>query len=720
LRLPIPYKQFNQLIEQETFEPVLTWGLRMAIAATVPLLWGLFTGNITDATWVSLVAELICWVELKGSFGQRLRVLAGGAVLSLFFTFVGSVTGNIWLSIVFMLAVAFLSGLFKNLGDRGSGLATSVYVLFIITNAYPTDTLADLQHRMQLISIGGAWTILVGIAISAFMPARQPYRRMVGLIWRSIAGLIDTVAKGWDGNATRSSIRDIYLKEKEVRTAIDTSFHFYETMAHQVSKKDGKEYQLAQVRKATALTATHIIAISEELETINIKEIDNTLSLKLYAVLKALQQTVERMAVYVVTLKPEDELLLSSRISRFNKLLQLVKDYSAENDSNKEPVKRIIHLLERSRRLIENCITRLEEMGEDLPVFRSYSLIKTIFILHPKHWLRNLRLLFNLNTFTARYALRIAVASAIAIFIDKWFNINHGYWIPFTVILVSQPYFGATLKKAFERVIGTVTGGVAGGLLLRAHTGTGMEVFLLFLCFIFMVYYLRKNYAVAAGFITFSLVLLFNIEKPIDATLIVVRELSTVGGAALAIIAGFALLPHWDKKWLPRHLADAIESNYKYFIATFFSEKQLTAWTRLKRDAESKNSNAFDSFNRYMQEPAFTKKSYSSYYHLITHNVRLTRELNNIHLEREINTDTQNPSLTDQQQRINMSLYWFRKNMELIPELDHAKKLPDAEPPSNHYLHKLSLQQVLYLDRLIIELKAMYSDLENLQTEQAT
>lgn len=715
MRLSLSYKQLDKLLEQETLEPVFSWGMRMAIAATAPIVWGVATGHIEEAIWISLTAEGISWVELKGSFGQGARVLLGGIVLAVLFTFFGSITGPyIWLSVVCMLGVGFLSGLFKNLGDRGAGLATCVYVLFILTNAYPTHSTDELLKRMWLVFIGGAWNAAVGIFILSFMPAREPYRRTIALIWKAISELTAAVSQGWDGNGTRNNIRELYLKEKGIRTAIDNSFHFYGNMAHQVSKTD-RDYPLAQLRKATALVAAHIIAISEELETIAIRDLNEEVRLKLYAVFKALQQTTERMAVFVVTLKPEEELLLSSRLARLNKLTGLLRE-DVLPEKCKEEIQRVIQLTERTIRLIESSVGRLEEMGDDQAVFRSYSLIKTLLVLHPKHWIRNLQLLFNFNTFTARYALRSSIGATLALFLAKWFKVDHGYWLPFTVLLVMQPYFGATIKKALDRMAGTITGGIVGGLLLRIPTGLYLREFILFISFVLMVYFLRTRYSVAAFFITISLVLLFNFEGTIHDSLIVTRALSTAGGAALAIIAGFALLPYWDKKWLPLHLANAISCNYQYFLATFFTTDGHNAgWTRNKRNAESKNSNAFDSFNRYMQEPLFNKKYYSLYYHLITHNVRVTRELNNINLEQDSRATISKQPTAIQQELINNGLLWFNKNILLVQRIDPDNKTKIKLPSASFvYPFGLTMAQAAYLEKMTIELKAMNNDLQQL------
>ncbi|MBL7718371.1 MAG: FUSC family protein [Flavipsychrobacter sp.] len=712
-----PYKQLSKLIAAEAFEPTLAWGVRMAIAATVPLLWGLYTGNVTPAMFITLTAECICWVELKGTFGQRVRTLFGGAFLSVFFALLGTVTGvSTWLSIGAMLAVAFISSLFKNLGDRGSGLAICVYLLFIFCNAYPVADLNGLEARTLQVLTGAGWTIFISILTTAFMPAKQAYRRSIAIIWKNIAALVQTAGKGWT-EKSRSSLRQLYLKEKEVRTSINASFAFHEKSADQVSRKDKAEYHLAQLRKASALVATHIINISEEAELISRSQLDASTRMQLASLSNALQQTAERMAMYIATLKPEEKLLLTSRVSRINKLLLLMKNspFTGE-EATTAALERIVHLAGRTLKLIQSCINRLELVGEDLPVFRSYSLVKTLFTLHPRHWIQNLKLLFNFNTFTTRYAARAALAAAIAMFIYKWFDIYKGYWLPFSVIIVLQPYFGATFRKSLERIIGTVAGGIVGGSLLYVRTGIYLNEILLCLSFIFMIYYLRRNYAIAVFVVTINLVLLFNLEEELEPIVIVTRTLATAGGCGLAVLAGFAFLPHWDKKWLPIHLAKAIYVNYEYFIASFFSSGVDRNWTKYKRNAESDNSNVFDSFNRYMEEPSVKKKHYANYYQLITHNVRITRELNNIQLEQDNRSTGQLATATEpQQQLINDCLEWYNKNIEMLRVIDpglQVKLLPGD--PGFRTAFLLTRSQEVYTAKLLIELKEMYYDLQKL------
>ena len=701
---------------------MLSWGLRMAIATALPIIWGIATGKNEQAEWITLAAEGICWVELKGSYGQRLRVLVGGAILTFLFGMLGTVTGiNVWLSVGCMLLVGFLSGLFKNLGDRGSALSICLYVIFLLCNAHPI-TLHNsvaLKERALYLAVGGGWSLLAGIVASAFAPAQQPYRRTIALIWRSISEQAAVVGAGWNGKGPYSNMRSIYLKEKEVRTAIDASFTFYEAMANEVSDKQKLEYTLAQARKATALTASTLSAISEELEELKRFSLPELLKLKLYDTVRSIETTAGRMAIYTVALRSEESLLLKNRLALLNQNIVLLQEEIKPEYAR--PLTRIVHLCERSVKLIERCIGLLQSL-EETPAFLSYSLVKTLVVLHPKHWWRNVLMLFHYNSQTVRYAARIALASSLGLFIDLWFKLDHGYWLPFTIIIITQPYFGATLTKAKDRLIGTLLGVTAGSLFLHLHAGLHLKEILLFVTAIGMVRYLRTKYSVASFFITMNLVLLFavyaNNNDPL-LSILLERIGCTIGGALIAAIAGFALLPTWDKKWLPRYLYAAVARNYAYFLYTFYTSEKTTAWTSEKRQTETANSNAFDSFTRFMQEPGADHRRFSLYYQLITHNVRITRSLNNFQLEEEdLNAKgayTLYPVTTMQQVGIAECRQLFE---QCLLVLQPQQPVPVAAT-ERVAMHTLNSYQLLSVEKMKSELRIMLSHLEELQHSKA-
>jgi uncharacterized membrane protein YccC len=466
------------------------------------------------------------------------------------------------------------------------------------------------------------------------------------------------------------------------------------------------------LRKNAALVSVNLISIAVELEYISTADIHPALRVKAATLFSALREAVSRMSTLVLTLKSEEKLLAATQVKRIKKLTALIKNFPLpEGERQTEAIQKIVMLTGRTTKLLESAISRVEQLGNDVPVYRSYSMIKTMFVLQPKKIASNVRTLFNFNSLAIRFAFRSAITAAIALFVGVFFKIDHGYWLPFSLMIVIQPYFGATLKKAIDRITGTILGGIAGGLLVLVPTDLHIKEALLFITFVVMVYYVRKNYAIAAFAVTLNLVLLFNIDQTFSYQLLLIRALSTVGGSLLAVVAGFALLPNWDKKWLPRHLAEAVYANYTYFNGTFYSN--INNWIKNKRRVESANSNVFDSFNRYMEEPGSSKSDV--FYDVITCNIRVTRDLNNINLEQEEKSNVESSPAPEQLALVAECNQLFLDIIGVMRQINaHVPAPKPAELQTGVFQFKLNHFQLISLQKLRLELQHMKEDIVHL------
>jgi uncharacterized membrane protein YgaE (UPF0421/DUF939 family) len=740
------YQSINKRLQSQALEPSWGWGLRVAFSVTVPLVWGALSHKGSGAEWMAIAAECVSFIELKGNIGQRVRLLLSASLLSILFCIAGSVAGNyLWISMPGMLIVGFLSGLFKNLGDRGMGLALSVYIFYIITSAYPVHDAQALWGRCGWVALGSLWTVIVGLCSFLFIRIGTPYRRTIAAIWKSVSALAQATGKGWDGRSTRSSIRDIYLKEKEVRTAIDSSLFLFEETTDQVNKSHKSKYALAQSRRLASLVSLHIIQISETAEQMNKLISDRKFTVQFYSLFRALEQIGERMEIYLLTLKAEERILVASRVERLRKISLLIAEAPESQEKYiSDHVKKILVLSERVAKLVEKSLELLAQPGERR-VYRAYSFTQTLNILHPKYFRNNMRQLFNFDSITTRYALRIGVAAFLGTVFGYYFSgpnglsvylhnnygwpviqlRHHGYWIPFTAIVVSQPYVGATLKKGLERSIGTIAGIIIGSGILLLPFPVLARFVLVFFSSIFLIYFLRRQYSVATFFITLMLIGLLAIDPHFDAGLMRTRIFCTLVGSALAISAGFFLLPSWDKDQLPKLLAKAISANFSYFQSSFYRAMATVPWTKLKRTAESGNSNAFDSFTRFMQEPVMRrKKGYANYYYLLTHNVRVTRDLNNFHSEMEL--DEEKIPISEKEKFYQM-LYQiddlFRENISLLKKSGNTfidEKLLKSFPEEGFISLQPTEAQLVFIEKLLIELKAINAGLRGQQVETET
>lgn len=631
------FHKWSEVLE----DPVWYWGLRIAIAVTVPLLFGELTGRHEAAIWIAIAAESTALIELKGDAIQRIRILFGSVCLNVLFAILGGLIGGIWwLAVFFMFGVGFLSGLFKNLGEKGAALALSVYVSAIINVAFPITSSEALAARTQLFLIGGAWAALVNIVAVLFIKEGSPFRRSIEAIWDKVALLAQVSGKGWDNKSKRESLRTLYLTEKSLRDAINSSLSFFETTVDKVKDNGSKLYTLTQSRKVAVLVGLHVIQLTEYVDQLDKQSIPFRTRLKIFSLFRIVEQLSERMGHFIAHLKEEEQLVIRVKIERLSKVLQMIRLDAADNEYMGRHVSEIDIIINRIIRLFLKALDLHSKHREKISI-RSYTFIETINILHPRYLWTNIKTLLRNDSLTVRYALRVGISAMIGYLLQYFIFRDHGYWIPLTAIIVSQPFVNATLKKGLQRSLGTMIGVLVSSLLLFIPFPTIAQFGLILISSLFLVYFLKTRYAMATFFITMLLVAMLYVESGFDMSLMLGRILFTAIGCAIAILAGFLFFPTYDKKLLPKFLAEAVEANFRYFKETFYNNNtDQSLWTTFKRDAEVKNSNAFDSVNRYIQETIVRrKKGFASSYYLIVHNIRITRELNAYHTDNEFNDE---------------------------------------------------------------------------------
>src|SRR6516164_11741342 len=59
------------------------------------------------------------------------------------------------------------------------------------------------------------------------------------------------------------------------------------------------------------------------------------------------------------------------------------------------------------------------------------------------------------------FGLRLWVSVCLALYLAFWLELDNPYWAGTTAALVCQPHLGASLRKGWYRMLGTVVGGMA-------------------------------------------------------------------------------------------------------------------------------------------------------------------------------------------------------------------------------------------------------------------
>jgi uncharacterized membrane protein YccC len=170
-----------------------------------------------------------------------------------------------------------------------------------------------------------------------------------------------------------------------------------------------------------------------------------------------------------------------------------------------------------------------------------------------------------------RHALRVAIVATTGAALAAALHLHRSYWVTVTVIIVLQPHAVATVRRAVQRVGGTVVGGMGAALIARlAHTPLFIAPLLFGLAWI-AVAVRRMNYAAFAALVTPVFVLLAETTAG-DWHLTGIRIFNTLLGGSLALLGALTLWPTRELERMPALLSAVLRADLGYLRAVLRRE----------------------------------------------------------------------------------------------------------------------------------------------------
>ncbi|MBB1149363.1 FUSC family protein [Myroides sp. NP-2] len=275
-------------------------------------------------------------------------------------------------------------------------------------------------------------------------------------------------------------------------------------------------------------------------------------------------------------------------------------------------------------------------------------------------------LTFNSTIF--RHATRLTLTILVGLIISNIFNPLNGYWILLTIVVIMRPGYGLTKTRSFERVIGTVLGGlIAFGLLFLIQDNHTIIAYLTILTMILGYWFSHTDYKVGVTFITMYVVLIYAILTPNFMDLLIYRVIDTVIGALLALSANYLLWPSWEFLNVNVHLSKSIKANQDYVkeIKEIYNQKNdpTLAYKLARKYAFIEIGNLMASFQRMIQEPKSKQRLRSEIYELAV--------LNHTFLSTaaSIGVYVQSRHTTKASESFNMVMNYIDKNLQLTNNL---------------------------------------------------
>lgn len=636
-----PIKQINTIWQQEYFEPTISWSIRVVLALNIPLIvFPLFIGFSYQIIWAALAAYMVTFIDYRGPYLKKIGIQAVEGVLIFCASIIGLNIGNsITLAVITMFFIGLFIALIRNWSNYGSSIGIGVGFFYLLGTANPTNTFSESLIYGYYTLCGTLWAISI-IFISYLFIASNPLRRSVATIWKKNTEYLDEVLVNFvDDFVDNNELRTITQKELEIRQAIDNSINHFERRKANSKLKANHYDKVIEIRKIAAYFGASLRVLHEELNLLKntyLQKNDSTL----YKTISALSQASARLSILIFTFRGEDLTMAKVRIRRFEIAVTIFKkniDYERFNAEEKIALKELISHLEQCYGYLANTLdlVQMRMNLKDNSYFENYKLSFNHFIhgLKPRVFIQYMSEMFNFNSQQFNYSMRVGFGMAFSLFLFLYFKIDHGYWIALTMLIVIQPYYGATRKKGIERVIGTIIGIAVGGLIMLFPLPHHYLVIILIFISFFLAYFIRNNYKLGVFFVTIMLVIMMQMSEQGSWELIGWRVFSTIIGSLLAIAISSVFWPVWEKQRFPNFMKLANIKNDAFLQEVFnsyVSKKKETNWHVSRRASEAANHNLFASIQRMYEEPQEHQREIDVLFAKVGASIRISREITSL------------------------------------------------------------------------------------------
>ena len=171
---------------------------------------------------------------------------------------------------------------------------------------------------------------------------------------------------------------------------------------------------------------------------------------------------------------------------------------------------------------------------------------------------------------STRMAIRAAAVAAAAVLVGRIPGLDRPYWIILTAVVLVYETAGESIKRAGQRLLMTLLGCLAGGLLYRFAAPVPVLRWAILLGGIYMAVYFRSNprgavYAPMIFFVSVYVVFVFALVGGWTAQLFLTRAYDTAIGCALALAGSLFVLPLRAGRQLVDDLEQFWQSCRRYF-----------------------------------------------------------------------------------------------------------------------------------------------------------
>ncbi|MEO8885610.1 MAG: FUSC family membrane protein [Mucilaginibacter sp.] len=587
------------------FSQYFSDGLRMSMGILLPSLVLLQFDKFDLGIALSLGALCICVIDNPGPIMHKRNGMAiGNLCLFIVAVTTGYARLNVYTLGLEVTAFSFIFSMFTVYGNRAASVGTSslLIMIFMIDKDLKPDEI--LSYSASILA-GGVWYMLFSLLFFGI----RPYRAAQQALGENVADIVKFLRIK----------ADFYLPD----TDIDANYHKLVSQQIQVSQHQDAVRELlfksrVMVRESTnasrilVLTFVdlvdmfeHIMATHYDYTHIREKFKDTGILTDIAHLLQQMANELENIGYAILSNARYTNLV------DFMPALEQLKtkiDAVGGNETSNLVLKKILVNLRDLHHEIENIFdyynsTSSKILIEGLPDVE-YSKFVTHQDYEPHVFFDN----FTLDSGAFKHALRVSLVCLVGFIAAKSLSLgHHSYWVLLTIIVILKPGFSLSKQRNYQRLVGTIGGGIIGVMILLLIPNNNVQ-FVLMVIFMLGTYsFSRLNYVVSVIFMTPYVLILFKFLGIGHLDIVEERILDTVIGSTIAFIASYAIFPTWEFEQMKRALSEVIHANLNYLakIADTIAGKTVstTDYKLARKDVYVKSANLSAAFERMTSEP---------------------------------------------------------------------------------------------------------------------
>jgi uncharacterized membrane protein (TIGR01666 family) len=588
------------------FSQYFSDGLRISLGILLPAITALQFGEFDLGITISLGALCICVIDNPGPVTHKRNGMAIGN-LCLFISAVatGFASLNTYTLGLEVTVFSFLFSMFIVYGNRAASVGTCALLIMIFMMDKDLKPNEVLPYSATILA-GGVWYMLFSLVFFGI----RPYRAAQQALGENVADIVKFLRIKADFYLPETDIDENY--HKVVSQQIHVSQH-QDAVRELLFKSRVMARESTNASRILVMTFVDLVDMFEQIMATHYDYEQIREKFKDTGILTEMGHTVHQMANelenigYAILSNTRYKQLVDFTPALEQLKLRIDAIGNAHETSNLVLKKILINLRDLNKE-IENIFNYYNSSSSKILIENSNTVDVSKFVTHqdyePHVFFDN----FTFDSAAFKHALRVSLVCLVGFAVAKMFALgHHSYWILLTIIVILKPGFSLSKQRNYQRLIGTISGGVIGVAILLFVPNANVQ-FTLMLIFMLGTYsFQRLNYVVSVIFMTPYVLILFKFLKIGEFDIVEERILDTVIGSTIAFIASYLIFPTWEFEQIKQTLADVIYSNVNYLvrIAKTITGKPvtLTEYKLARKDVYVKSANLSAAFERMTSEP---------------------------------------------------------------------------------------------------------------------